>query len=104
MIRAMTGLPIGHVPTLQSANELRGSSGAKVLADYGAMSQSVTQNSNPPNPISNEYQGEGSVIAEAVSTPAAPKQNPLPKEIGGRDGPEPTRFGDWEKSGRCIDF
>lgn len=28
----------------------------------------------------------------------------LPKEIGGRDGPEPTRFGDWEKNGRCIDF
>ena len=27
-----------------------------------------------------------------------------PKEIGGRDGPEPTRFGDWEKGGRCIDF
>jgi hypothetical protein len=26
------------------------------------------------------------------------------KEIGGRDGPEPTRFGDWEKNGRCIDF
>ena len=25
-------------------------------------------------------------------------------EIGGRDGPEPTRFGDWEKGGRCIDF
>jgi hypothetical protein len=25
-------------------------------------------------------------------------------EIGGRDGPEPTRFGDWEKRGRCIDF
>jgi hypothetical protein len=26
------------------------------------------------------------------------------KEIGGRDGPEPTRYGDWEKNGRCIDF
>jgi hypothetical protein len=25
-------------------------------------------------------------------------------EIGGRVGPEPTRFGDWEKNGRCIDF
>ncbi len=25
-------------------------------------------------------------------------------EVGGRVGPEPTRFGDWEKSGRCIDF
>jgi hypothetical protein len=27
-----------------------------------------------------------------------------PKEIGGRDGPDPTRYGDWEKNGRCIDF
>jgi hypothetical protein len=27
-----------------------------------------------------------------------------PREIGGRKGPEPTRFGDWEKNGRCIDF
>jgi len=26
------------------------------------------------------------------------------KEIGGVAGPEPTRFGDWEKKGRCIDF
>jgi hypothetical protein len=26
------------------------------------------------------------------------------KEIGGRNGPEPTRYGDWEKNGRCIDF
>jgi hypothetical protein len=27
-----------------------------------------------------------------------------PAEIGGTGGPEPTRFGDWEKNGRCIDF
>lgn len=26
------------------------------------------------------------------------------REIGGRKGAEPTRFGDWEKNGRCIDF
>jgi hypothetical protein len=26
------------------------------------------------------------------------------REVGGRDGPDPTRFGDWEKNGRCIDF
>ena len=31
-------------------------------------------------------------------------KDPQPKELGGRDGPDPTRFGDWEKSGRCIDF
>jgi hypothetical protein len=28
----------------------------------------------------------------------------LPKEIGGQKGPEPTRYGDWEKNGRCTDF
>jgi hypothetical protein len=25
-------------------------------------------------------------------------------ETGGPDGPDPTRFGDWERNGRCIDF
>lgn len=27
-----------------------------------------------------------------------------PREVGGRKGPEPVRYGDWEKNGRCIDF
>ena len=27
-----------------------------------------------------------------------------PREIGGPSGPEPTRYGDWEINGRCIDF
>lgn len=28
----------------------------------------------------------------------------LPVELGGRDGPEPVRYGDWEKKGLAIDF
>jgi hypothetical protein len=42
---------------------------------------------------------------------SAPQANPdknkpaMPvAEIGGREGPDPTRFGDWERNGRCIDF
>ena len=27
-----------------------------------------------------------------------------PREFGGRKGPDPVRYGDWEKNGRCIDF
>ena len=27
-----------------------------------------------------------------------------PKEIGGPEGPEPTRYGDWERKGICSDF
>ena len=44
---------------------------------------------------------------EQREPPAAQPTEPVParpREIGGRDGPEPTRFGDWEKAGRCIDF
>ncbi|MGE4278994.1 MAG: DUF1674 domain-containing protein [Magnetospirillum sp.] len=33
-----------------------------------------------------------------------PKTETAPEEIGGQEGPEPTRFGDWEKAGRCSDF
>lgn len=32
------------------------------------------------------------------------KDGEKPKEIGGPKGLEPTRYGDWEKAGRCIDF
>ncbi|MBU8978144.1 MULTISPECIES: DUF1674 domain-containing protein [unclassified Lysobacter] len=46
---------------------------------------------------------------EAPHAPEAPEQTPVTgdakaKEVGGREGPEPTRYGDWEKNGRCIDF
>jgi hypothetical protein len=35
--------------------------------------------------------------------PVDPTSTPS-REIGGRQGPEPTRYGDWEMRGRCIDF
>jgi len=43
-------------------------------------------------------------VAAVGSLSATEASRAQPKEIGGRDGPEPTRFGDWEKAGRCIDF
>lgn len=45
-----------------------------------------------------------SELPEPAGKPKAPQDTALPKEVGGRDGPEPTRYGDWEKNGRCIDF
>ena len=41
-----------------------------------------------------------------VKSNAAPKPPNEDKagEIGGYDGPEPTRFGDWQHNGRCTDF
>ena len=41
---------------------------------------------------------------ESAASPATDAVPPRPREIGGPAGPEPTRYGDWEKKGRCIDF
>tara|TARA_B100000767_G_scaffold40181_1_gene33833 strand:+ start:2545 stop:2724 length:180 start_codon:yes stop_codon:yes gene_type:complete len=43
-------------------------------------------------------------LAEAKERRAIAKKNELPKELGGRNGPEPTRYGDWEKKGIVSDF
>lgn len=44
-------------------------------------------------------------LAEAEARrKAAESEPPLPAELGGRKGPEPVRYGDWEKKGLAIDF
>lgn len=43
-------------------------------------------------------------LAEAAARRRAAKALDLPPEVGGRDGPEPVRYGDWEKKGLAIDF
>ena len=43
----------------------------------------------------------------ATPDPTVPNdatQETEPEELGGPKGPEPTRFGDWERNGRCSDF
>ncbi|OUU79210.1 MAG: hypothetical protein CBC38_05550 [Gammaproteobacteria bacterium TMED78] len=45
-------------------------------------------------------QGEVGHSSKDLSTPFSPKS----LERGGPKGPEPTRYGDWERAGRCIDF
>ena len=43
-------------------------------------------------------------LAEAEARRQQADSVEQPKELGGRDGPEPTRFGDWEKKGIISDF
>jgi len=53
-------------------------------------------------------------VTDATANPVEPGSNPessanqedpvRPRELGGPAGPEPTRYGDWERKGRCIDF
>lgn len=43
-------------------------------------------------------------LAEAEERRQKALKLELPKELGGRDGPEPVRYGDWEKKGIAVDF
>ena len=43
-------------------------------------------------------------LAEAEDRRREQAEQELPVELGGRDGPEPVRYGDWEKKGIAVDF
>ena len=45
-----------------------------------------------------------SEAAGEAARKAAEERGEVAGEIGGPKGLEPTRYGDWEKSGRCVDF
>jgi hypothetical protein len=47
---------------------------------------------------------ERAVLLEAEARRRAEAPQDLPPEDGGPRGPEPTRYGDWEKKGLAIDF
>ncbi|WP_029012077.1 DUF1674 domain-containing protein [Niveispirillum irakense] len=61
----------------------------------------------PKNPAQTEIptadQSTGTAKPATGTVQPGPVAQP-PGEIGGREGPEPTRFGDWEVNGRCTDF
>lgn len=54
---------------------------------------------SPPLPAAAER-----ALAEAEARRNQGKPADLPPELGGRKGPEPVRYGDWEKKGIAIDF
>ena len=66
-----------------------------MIAKIGSVGQS------PRTPASTELPATAPPAAKLSATETTPKR---PKEIGGPTGPEPTRYGDWEHNGRCIDF
>lgn len=43
-------------------------------------------------------------LKEAEERRKADEKLDLPVELGGRDGPEPVRYGDWERKGIAVDF
>jgi hypothetical protein len=61
-----------------------------------------TQSSSGSLPTTNTNELAGHATP-APATPVRPRAA-VPREHGGRGGLDPTRYGDWEKNGRAIDF
>jgi hypothetical protein len=73
----------------------------QILADLPGMSMPTGKSSTPVAAVPT---ADTVPLAAAAPPPAPAAPLTRPRELGGRAGPEPTRFGDWEKNGRCIDF
>ena len=48
--------------------------------------------------------GGGNVQSVSTDLATNVSEQKIPAEINGPNGPEPTRYGDWEQKGRCTDF
>ena len=68
--------------------------------EISVMSQSPEKSAEKSSP---DLQREDAKVGK-INTPEDDPKASASREIGGPKGPEPTRFGDWEKGGRCIDF
>ena len=54
--------------------------------------------------MTGEREQEATAAEPQAHRQVPPDATERPQEVGGPKGPEPTRYGDWERAGRCIDF
>jgi hypothetical protein len=88
-------LAVGYLPAVRGWLQ-------QILADLQGMSMPAGKSSPQVS-----VPGAGAAVAPRAGTPPyVPPTGEVgrARELGGPAGPEPTRFGDWEKNGRCIDF
>jgi hypothetical protein len=62
------------------------------------------QSSSGSLPTTNTNELAGHAAPASGEPQPEPRKPAAPTEHGGRGGLDPTRYGDWEKNGRCIDF
>jgi len=89
-----------HCRPVQDAARSKNLASGTLIHHIGWMSDETKPSPTAIPGIAAERRSHAS---EPAPTPAAPTKPP-PTEIGGPSGPEPTRFGDWERNGRCTDF
>lgn len=104
LLRLMIELPVSTVVfSTNSASRLICSStqGVRIKQDHPGEHNART--SDEKEKVDNK--NEGNIEVEGDSDEGSNVHvNKKTGEIGGPKGPEPTRYGDWERGGRCSDF
>jgi len=93
-------LSLEEMPCISTAN---GNHGKVIQAGDSEVGHRVYE--SPRLGILAQYMPMQPLDQKAGAAEAAPPATePEPAESGGPPGPAPTRYGDWERKGRCIDF
>ena len=74
----------------------------KLFASHRPKRAPARPHPTPQGAVQGKPQGKPLPAPGNKAEPAPDSQ--APKEIGGPSGPEPTRYGDWERKGICVDF
>lgn len=83
-----------HIKAMTKVGPKKTSPPRSRFAEHRAPPLSISPTAKP---------AEITAVSKSDATPAATGKK-QPKEIGGPKGLEPTRYGDWERDGRCVDF
>ena len=75
----------------------------KARTPLGQLDDSWETKSDKAEPTKTAAATEGPTEIDPYA-PFPDQRNPVTGEIGGPRGPEPTRYGDWERKGRISDF
>jgi hypothetical protein len=102
-VRRAAATAAGHIATRLTADrqQARAALDARLNAGLEAARSTAIAVERRHGPAHSETR---SALAEAAARRAAAEVAVLPPEDGGPRGPEPTRYGDWEKKGLAIDF
>ncbi|XP_070054890.1 uncharacterized protein [Nicotiana tomentosiformis] len=106
LLRSMIELPVSRVGfPKNSASRLICSStqGVRIKQDRPGEHAPRTSDEKEKEKVDNKIEGSTEVEGENDEG-GSDNINKKTGEIGGPKGPEPTRYGDWERGGRCSDF
>lgn len=95
---------MGHINPMSDEHDIASAPASAAPAEVSPQYRVRTPAGQNTAPKSVENAAPAPVTDDPATDDPATGESEAQKEIGGPKGLEPTRFGDWERDGRCVDF